>query len=108
MARKNTINEGINKMDDANKNPTFLLDRVKLSSLYEKVGNYLEKNGDANIIGIAYYLSGTDDSTVYSIELSDLQSYNTKMIDEIKIECEEIPYTYEDRRKGIIPKGRTI
>lgn len=80
--------------------------RVKLSNLYNEIGNFLREYGDADIRGIAS-CSGYDDKTTYLLRLADLNSFDTtKYVGEIRIRYEDILYTEEEWRTGIITDSR--
>lgn len=80
--------------------------RVKLSNLYNEIGNFLKEHGDADIRGIAS-CSGYDDKTTYLLRLADLNSFDTtKSVGEIRMRYEDILYTDEEWRTGIITDSR--
>ena len=80
--------------------------RVKLSNLYNEIGNFLREHGDADIRGVSS-CNGYDDKTMYLLRLADLNSFNTtKSIGEIRMRYEDILYTDEEWRTGIITDSR--
>lgn len=84
----------------------YAFDRVKLSDLYNEIGNFLREHGDADIRGIAS-CSGYDDKTKYLLRLADLNSFNTtKYVGEIKVRYEDVLYTEEEWRTGIITDSK--
>ena len=80
--------------------------RIKLSNLYNEIGKFLRVYGDADIRGIAS-CSGYDDKTTYLLRLADLNSFDTtKYVGEIRMRYEDILYTEEEWRTGIITDSR--
>ena len=65
--------------------------RTKLSELYKEIGRYLRENGDADIRSIVS-LNG-DSEASYRLELSDINSFDTRRIGEVKAKHEDVQYT---------------
>lgn len=86
-------------MNIEQENQTFIMDRVRLSNIYEEIGKYLKAHGDADVRSIAS-VCGSDDKAVYVLELSDLNTFDTSRIGEIRIKREEVPYTYDEWTKA--------
>ena len=78
----------------------YAIRRTKLSTLYEEIGKYLKEHGDADIRSIAF-LNG-DREASYKLELSDLNSFDTKPIGEIEVKYEDVQYTKEEWQSGVI------
>lgn len=84
----------------------YAFSRVKLSELYNEIGNYLKVYGDADVRSIASCY-GYDDKTIYMLRLSDLNSFDTtETIGEIRIKYEDIMYTEEEWRTGDITDSK--
>ena len=79
----------------------YTMRRVKLSEMYERIGKFLKEHGDADIISVAS-CTGYDDKTKYKLELADLNSFNTRLIGEIAVKYEDVPYTNEEWFNGVI------
>lgn len=79
--------------------------RTKLSALYEEIGRYLKENGDADIRSIVS-LNG-DSEASYRLELSDLNSFDTQRIGEVKAKYEDVPYTQEEWESGVIDVSKS-
>lgn len=79
--------------------------RTKLSELYKEIGKYLRENGDADIRSIVS-LNG-DSEASYRLELSDINSFNTKRIGEVKAKYEDVQYTQEEWESGIIDVSKS-
>lgn len=80
--------------------------RTKLSTLYEEIGKYLKENGDADIRSIDS-LNG-DSEASYRLILSDLNSFNTKCIGEVKAKFENVQYTQEEWQIGFIKSSKIL
>lgn len=78
----------------------YTLRRTKLSTLYEEIEKYLKEHGDADIRSIAF-MNG-DREASYKLELSDLNSFDTKLIGEIEVKYEDVQYTKEEWQSGVI------
>lgn len=74
--------------------------RTKLSALYKEIGRYLRENGDADIRSIVS-LNG-DSEASYRLELSDINSFDTQRVGEVKVKYEDVQYTKEEWESGII------
>jgi len=74
--------------------------RTRLSALYEEIGKYLKEHGDADIRSIVS-LNG-DNEASYRLELSDLMTFDTKRIGEVKAKYEDVQYTKEEWESGVI------
>ena len=85
---------------------SYTFTRVRLSKLYDEIGKFLKENGDADIRSIASCY-GYDDKTMYMLRLSDLNSFDTtKSVGEIRIKYEDMPYTEEEWKTGIITDSK--
>lgn len=84
----------------------YAFSRVRLSNLYNEIGKFLREHGDADISGISF-CSGYEDKTMYLLRLADLNSFDTtKSIGEIRIRYEDILYTEEEWKSGIIADSK--
>lgn len=84
----------------------YAFSRVKLSNLYNEIGKFLRKYGDADIRGVAS-CSGYDDKTTYLLRLADLNSFDTtKSVGEIRIRYEDVLYTEEEWKTGVITDSK--
>lgn len=79
--------------------------RTKLSALYKEIGRYLREHGDADIRSIAS-LNG-DSEASYRLELSDINSFDTQRIGEVKAKYEDVQYTQEEWKSGIIDVSKS-
>ncbi len=80
--------------------------RVKLSNLYREIGRFLREYGDADIRSVSF-CNGYDDNTKYLLRLADLNSFDTtKCVGEIRIKYEEVPYSEEEWKTGIIKDSK--
>ena len=79
--------------------------RTKLSELYKEIRRYLRENGDADIRSIVS-LNG-DSKASYRLELSDINSFDTRRIGEVKAKYEDIQYTKEEWERGIIDVSKS-
>ena len=79
--------------------------RTKLSELYKEIGRYLRENGDADIRSIVS-LNG-DSEASYRLELSNINSFDTRRIGEVKAKYEDIQYTKEEWESGIIDVSKS-
>lgn len=84
----------------------YAFSRVKLSNLYNEIGNFLREYGDADIRGVSF-CSGYDDKTTYLLRLADLNSFDTtKSVGEIRMRYEDVLYTEEEWRTGVITDSK--
>ena len=79
--------------------------RTKLSELYKEIGRYLRENGDADIRSIVS-LNGNSGAS-YRLELSDINSFDTRIIGEVKAKYEDVQYTKEEWESGIIDVSKS-
>ena len=79
--------------------------RTKLSELYKEIGKYLRENGDADIRSIVS-LNGNG-GVSYRLELSDINSFDTRRIGEVKAKYEDVQYTKEEWENGIIDVSKS-
>ena len=79
--------------------------RTKLSELYKEIGRYLRENGDADIRSIVS-LNGNSEAS-YRLELSDINSFDTRIIGEVKAKYEDVQYTKEEWQSGIIDVSKS-
>lgn len=91
-------------MDNRHEEHMYTYKRVKLSSLYKEIGDFLKEHGDADVrsIGSCSYSS---DNTRFSLDIADLNSFNSDSVDgikEIRIKYEDVPYTKEEWQNGEI------
>lgn len=91
-------------MNNNTENQKFIMDRVRLSHIYNEIGKCLQEHGDADVRSISS-ISGSKDKAIYAFNLSDLNSFDISQIGEIRIKRDEIPYTYDEWKTGCINKS---
>ena len=61
----------------------------------------MKEHGDVNVQSVSF-IGGADDHARYSLELTDLNSFSTKPVGEIRIKSEAVHYTREEWESGEI------
>ena len=88
------------------KESNYMFTRVKLSKLYDEIGKFLKEHGNADIRSIVS-CCGYDDKTKYLLKLADLNSFKaTKSVGEVRARYEDVLYTEEEWRTGIITDSK--
>ena len=62
--------------------------RVKLSEMYQSIGDYLQSNGDAEVRSIATCV-GLKDGTAYELNLCDLSKDGYEVIGKIPVKSKK-------------------
>lgn len=63
--------------------------KVKLSEMYNAIGEYLNSHGDADVISISTHCNNKD-QIQYSLDLCDLQKDSYDIVGKIEIKYQEL------------------